>query len=145
RGLLARIDDIVAGDTDRHALLDRARHGRLVGDARVDPLVLVGRQMLWEAEIDDLGIAEDQSALLERLVERRRAAGSRRPYGNLHAFQIAEALVAAGIDMVLAHHQRGKAIARPDRGLVGNDLHRNPAPDRVVEARGYSAASDLEL
>src|SRR5258707_13909181 len=38
------------------SVLDRARHGRLVCDAGVDAFVLVGRQVLGEADIDDVDV-----------------------------------------------------------------------------------------
>jgi hypothetical protein len=58
-------------------------------------------------------------------------------------FEIGEALVAAGVDEVLAHHQGGIAVARLDRRLISHDLHEDAAPDRVVEARRHGAAADV--
>ena len=91
--------------------------------------------MLGEADIDDFRIAEFEPALFQRLVERGGAPGSRSPDSNLHAFEVAERLVAAAVDVVLAHHQRGKAVAWLDGGLVGHDFHENAAPDGADKHR----------
>src|SRR5438552_8163952 len=101
--------------------------------------------MLGEADIDDFRIAEFEPALFQRLVERGGAPGSRSPDSNLHAFEVGERLVAAAVDVVLAHHQRGKAVAWLDGGLVGHDFHENAAPDGIIEAGRHRSAADFEL
>ena len=62
RGLLARIDDLLAA-ADRQAFAQRSRSGGLGGDAGVDCLVPVGDEVLGKAEIDDLNIAVGKPAL----------------------------------------------------------------------------------
>jgi hypothetical protein len=85
-GLLIGIDHVISGNAHSDRVIDRAGHGRLIGDAGIDGFVLVGREVFGKSDVDDLDVIVRVSAFLECLVECGGGSGTGRRDGNLHAF-----------------------------------------------------------
>ena len=118
---------------------------RLDGEARVDRLVGIGRDLIGKAEKDRIDIAVAQSILHQRVVHERVLAVAVRRHRHFQTFEILQALDLAAVDQVGAHHDRLEAVAFGVARLVGDDLDRDAARVGVVEPGRGGARADVDF